>query len=193
MDPDSQRWFRFTCGFEISLLLLAAIIARLAQRPLFADLHWNFEDALWGINATAPPLAVFVHSLQSDWKPFREIRGALDRTVGQLFRRFSVVQLLVVSALAGISEEVLFRAVAQGGLGESLGRMVALLVASVAFGCVHLLNWSYGCFSFLAGLYLGGLWLATGNLLTPMITHGLYDFLALVYYLRISRRDTNRG
>jgi membrane protease YdiL (CAAX protease family) len=33
-------------------------------------------------------------------------------------------------------------------------------------------------------LYLGWLWLASGNLLAPIITHGLYDFLALAYLTR---------
>jgi membrane protease YdiL (CAAX protease family) len=37
------------------------------------------------------------------------------------------------------------------------------------------------------GLYLGLLWLWTGNLLTPMITHAVYDILALVYFLRVYR------
>jgi membrane protease YdiL (CAAX protease family) len=155
------------------------------------EMPWHGRN--YSLSLTVPPLAVFAHGLQSTWKPFAEIRGALDRTVGELFSRFSAVQLLIVSTLAGISEEALFRAVAQGGLEGVLGRTGALFAAAVAFGCAHLLNWSYGFMSVLAGLYLGGLWLATGNLLTPIITHGLYDFLALVYYFKISRRDANRG
>ncbi len=190
MDPESRRWFWITCLFESSLLLVAGIVSCLAHRPLFGDLHWNFEDALWGISASAPPLAVFLKGLQASWKPFAAIRNALDRTVGNLFARFSIIQLLAVSLLAGISEEVLFRSAVQGGLERSLGCAGALCVAALVFGCAHLLNWSYGSFSVLAGLYLGGLWLVTGNLLAPIITHGLYDFLALVYYLRIYRHDS---
>src|SRR5438034_316170 len=130
MDPDSPKWFRITCLFESSLLVLAAIIAWFAGRPLLADFHWDFEDALWGISASAPPLALFARSLQSSWKPLVDIQNALDRTLGRLFSGFSSMQLLVVSALAGFSEEVLFRAVAQGGLEEALGRLGALCVAS---------------------------------------------------------------
>jgi membrane protease YdiL (CAAX protease family) len=192
MGRESQRWFYVTCGFELSLLLLAGIIAGVLQRGLFAGLQWDLEDALWGVSASLPPLAVFFYALKSAWKPLVEIRDALDRTAGRLFGNFSIIQLFTVSALAGICEEALFRSVVQGGLETVLGRMAALFVASTAFGFAHLLNWSYGWFSFLAGLYLGGLWLATDNLLTPMITHGLYDFLALVYYLRICQHDYSR-
>src|SRR5262245_49313320 len=98
MDPDSQRWFRITCCFELALLFLALIIARLARRSWFGDFHWDFEDALWGISATVPLLVVFLYGLQSLWKPFAEMRGALDRTLGHVFKTFSVIQLLVVSA-----------------------------------------------------------------------------------------------
>ena len=37
----------------------------------------------------------------------------------------------------------------------------------------------------LIGLYLGWIWLASGNLLTPMVTHGVYDFLALAYLVKV--------
>jgi hypothetical protein len=36
----------------------------------------------------------------------------------------------------------------------------------------------------------GATWLWTGNLITPMIAHALYDFVALVYLLRV--HNSNR-
>ena len=41
----------------------------------------------------------------------------------------------------------------------------------------------------LIGAYLGLLWIWTGNLLTPMVTHAVYDFVALVYFLRVYRSE----
>jgi len=32
---------------------------------------------------------------------------------------------------------------------------------------------------------LGLLWSFTGNLLTPIVTHAVYDFAALIYFLRV--------
>ena len=43
------------------------------------------------------------------------------------------------------------------------------------------------------GIYLGLLWLATGNLLVPIVTHGVYDFAALVWLLRRYHAQTLRG
>jgi membrane protease YdiL (CAAX protease family) len=44
-----------------------------------------------------------------------------------------------------------------------------------------------GIIAALIGLYSGLLWIWTGNLITPMITHAAYDFVALVYFLRLYR------
>jgi len=193
MEAASQRWFWISCLFESSLFVLAAVIAFLTGLPLFADFHWDLDDVLWGMSATAPPLAFFVASIQSKWKPLAEIRSALDRTLGRCFSGFTILHLLVISILAGIAEEVLFRAAVQGGLAKLFGPIPGLILASIGFGCAHFLNWGYAALTFLAGLYLGGVWLATGNLLTPIVTHALYDFVALVYYLRIASRETSGG
>ena len=65
--------------------------------------------------------------------------------------------------------------------------IVALVLASGLFGACHLLTWTYAILAALIGAYLGLLWIWTGNLLTPMITHAVYDFAALVYFLRFYR------
>ena len=64
---------------------------------------------------------------------------------------------------------------------------VALVMASLLFGAFHLITWTYAIIGAFIGVYLGLLWIWTGNLLTPMITHAVYDFMALVYFLRIRR------
>ena len=93
----------------------------------------------------------------------------------------------VISICAGISEEAFFRGAIQGSLADRVGMSVALFLASVVFGAAHLITWTYSIIAALIGLYLGLLWIWTGNLLTPMITHGVYDVAALVYFLRLYR------
>ena len=53
------------------------------------------------------------------------------------------------------------------------------------FGAVHLITGTYGIIAAAIGLYLGLLWVASGNLLVPIVTHAAYDFVALVYLLRV--------
>jgi membrane protease YdiL (CAAX protease family) len=54
----------------------------------------------------------------------------------------------------------------------------------VIFGLLHPITPGYILIAGLMGAYLGGLWMLNGNLLTVMVAHALYDFVALVLLLR---------
>jgi len=163
------------------------IIGRLIRQPVLANLHWNSAAALLGIIASLPPLFLFVRSLKATWRPLIEVRQLLERTLGASFRNFSIIQLAMVSALAGVSEEVLFRVVVQKTVEQHFGPAAGLICASVLFGLVHLLTWTYGVITAIAGLYLGALWLVSGNLLAPILAHACYDFLALIWFLKVHK------
>ena len=109
------------------------------------------------------------------------------------FEKWSLWQLAVISLLAGLGEEILFRAVIQGKLTHLLGPALSVPLASLLFGCVHWVNVEYVFMAAFMGAYLGGVWLTNGNLLTPIVTHALYDFLALVYFLRLHRPRVGDG
>jgi hypothetical protein len=93
----------------------------------------------------------------------RELARALGSLVGRLERR----HCLVLAAASGIGEEALFR----GALQPEIG----LVAASAVFALAHLvprrelLPWS--AFSLAAGLLLGALYDATGNLVAPVVAH----------------------
>jgi membrane protease YdiL (CAAX protease family) len=105
-----------------------------------------------------------------------------------LFADLSMMQLALISLLAGFGEELLFRGVLQSALGDRIGPpwgiWMGLLVASVIFGMCHWLTSTYALLATLIGIYLGALLLLTGNLIAPIVTHALYDFVALVYMVR---------
>lgn len=86
-----------------------------------------------------------------------------------------------------MSEEAFFRGAIQGSLADRVNVIWAVVLASALFGAAHLITWTYALFAAFIGAYLGWLWIWTGNLLTPMITHADYDFVALVYFFRFRR------
>jgi membrane protease YdiL (CAAX protease family) len=104
-----------------------------------------------------------------------------------LFGNWSVLQLFTISLVAGISEEAFFRGAIQGSLAHHVGMGIALVMASLLFGACHLITWTYAIIAAFIGAYLGLLWIWTGNLLTPMVAHAVYDFVALVYFFRVYR------
>jgi membrane protease YdiL (CAAX protease family) len=108
----------------------------------------------------------------------------VDELLVPAFARWTIGELLLVSLLAGVGEELLFRGVLQPALAGSLGPWWALIAASLMFGLVHFLSVSYAVFATLMGVWLGVLWIASGNLLVPIVAHAAYDFLTLVYVRR---------
>ena len=99
-----------------------------------------------------------------------------------------------ISALAGLGEEMLFRGVIQQGVadwvGGQYGVWFGLAVAAILFGLAHHITFTYALLAGLIGLYLGGMWLLRDNLLLPIITHAMYDFIALTYLVRVRNRES---
>jgi CAAX protease family protein len=148
-------------------------------------IHWSWGSALIGIVAAIPPFGFFIWTLHTKIPVFSHHRDLKEVVLRPWLGSWSILQLLIISLIAGISEEAFFRGAIQGGLSDRVGLVSALILASGLFGAFHLLSWIYGIVAALIGAYLGVLWIWTGNLLTPMITHALYDFVALVYLLRL--------
>jgi hypothetical protein len=125
--------------------------------------------------------------LRSHLSPLARIRAFLDDAVRPIFGEWSIGQLALISILAGLCEEALFRGAIQGILSEAIGRLPALVLASLLFGAAHYITVGYAVLAALIGAYLGALWLATDNLLVPILVHVLYDLIALIYFLRIAK------
>jgi len=175
-------------AFEAGLILVAWLLGwLLGQKPL-DSLHWSVSEFLLGPVATLPMLAAFFLLLRSRLSSIERIRRLFDEIALPFFGAYTWFELAVLSLLAGIGEEMLFRGMAQAALDHWLGPWLALALASLLFGLLHALTPAYAILASLAGAYLGAIWLATGNLLVVIEAHALYDFIALSYLLRDARR-----
>jgi hypothetical protein len=207
--PPFRSFVLLAAGFEGAIAVVAVGLGYLVrQNPLEslpdtpADVAWG---ALWGTIATLPPLALLWLSLKCPFGPLVRLIRVVDELLVPLFRDCRLLDLAIISALAGLGEEMLFRGVIQQAveawLGEPLGIWVGLAVAAVLFGVVHMITPTYALLAGVIGLYLGWIWIATDwiapdsidtgrNLLVPIVTHAGYDLLALIYLVRIRRRGT---
>ncbi|MGD9646043.1 MAG: lysostaphin resistance A-like protein [Pirellulales bacterium] len=152
-----------------------------------ATLRWSYSAVAMGMAAALPGLAVVLAMRR--WRPVcvQPLLRLIDDLLVPAFAHWTVGELLLVSFLAGVGEELLFRGVVQQALISPLGPWSALIAASLCFGVLHALSASYAVFATLMGLYLGWLWMASGNLLVPIAAHAAYDFLALVWLVRGKR------
>lgn len=175
-------------AFEGSLVVVAIVLGWLLGSPPLATFRWVWGDVLLGLAATAPPLVVFWLCLRCPLGPFQEIVGILNEKLIPLFHGCRFVHLALIAVFAGLGEEMLFRGVVQAAVAAEIGPphgvWIGLAVAAVLFGLLHAITPLYAALAGLIGLYLGWVWLATGNLLTPVISHALYDLLALLYLLK---------
>jgi uncharacterized protein len=175
--------------FEGGLAIVAVALGWLLGQPPLATFHFDFYQAGLGIAATLPPLVLFWLCLKCPLRPFETIAQILDEMLVPLLRDCRLVELAIIAALAGVGEEMLFRGIVQAAVAAEIGGphgiWLGLFIAAVLFGLLHPITPTYALLAGLIGLYLGGLWLASGNLLAPIVAHGVYDFVALVYLVRM--------
>ena len=187
--------------FEASLAVVAVALGWLLARPPLETLHGNFSALGTGALATLPLVALLILCAWLPLRPFSDILEVVDDMLEPLFHDCSLVEMAVISVLAGVGEELLFRAVVQASLADWIthpvtgwrlsapvaGWLAALLVA-VLFGLMHAVNFSYALLAGLIGFYLGWLWMATGDIAVPITAHALYDFLAMLYVVKIRKQ-----
>ena len=100
--------------------------------------------------------------------------------------------MAIVAVLAGVSEELLFRGVLQTA-HRSVDDAVwsaSPLPAWCSVACMRFRS-MYFILATLIGVYLGWLLLKFDDLTVPIVAHGLYDFVALVYLTSNRESDTS--
>ena len=190
-DADSPNYFRTTLLFEAALGAAACLLGWLVGLAPWQAFAWRWEDVLWGIVATAPAVALLLLTSWVRRGPLDRLNRLVDQIAQSLFGRCTLVQLALIALAAGVGEELMFRGFLQPLLSRYLGPTAALFIASLAFGLAHALSKTYALLATLIGVYLGLLWLVFDNLLVPTAVHALYDFIALVYLLRL--RDQQKS
>jgi uncharacterized protein len=175
--------------FEGALAVLAVCIGWWLSCPPLATYKFDWIDLGWGVLATLPPLVIFWLCTKTSWKPFARIMQVLDETIVPLFRQCAAIELAVIAFLAGLGEEMLFRGIVQAWLadkvGGAYGTAIGLAAAAVIFGLLHGITPTYALLAGIVGFYLGAIWLVSGNLIVPITSHALYDFMALVYLVHV--------
>jgi len=192
MNPD--KFFKTACYFESSLILVAIVLGWVADVDPFAYLNFNEQVVFNGILGTLPLCIIFLALNQTQSESLNKIRKVLHDTLGPSLAQHHWTDLFVLAAIAGVSEEVLFRGVIQPWLENSWGMMAGLLISSLIFGLIHAVTLLYFIMATAVSVYLG-MYLDydnTRNLLTPIIIHGLYDFFAFMVILHAYRLEQQK-
>ena len=190
---DPTRFAILAVTFELALGVVSIMLGWLTGPWPWSTLESPPPHVLYTgfVAGVATALLLFAGIVLADRKPFgifRQLQQTVRHYLVPMFRGMSIWGFLMISLAAGIGEELLFRGYCQAALAHWCdfpgGIWLALAVASLLFGACHWVSSAYALVAAAMGLVLGGLFLATGSLVAPIIAHGLYDFLALLYLTR---------
>lgn len=161
--------------------------------PAF-HLIWDWQDFFLGVVGIIPLLVLLGVVMKVSWPTFSRIRQFLLKEIGAQIASCAWYDLLAIAILAGVAEEILFRGFLQVKMEMTFGWTGGWILSNVLFGLLHFVSLGYAICAGIAGLYLGWLFDATDqrNLLIPIVTHGLYDYVAFVLLARQYRAMQER-
>ena len=181
-----------TLGVEGGMLVVGAALAYFLGVRFWEGMSVSASSLGWGVLSAIPMLLGAIGIFYSNSKMGVQLRNDFDLVI-LMFRKARVVDLVFVSIMAGLCEEVLFRGFGQNVIVGYIGVWPGLVVASLIFGVFHFVSFSYFVFATLIGVYLGGVYVWTGDLVIPIVGHAVYDFIALAYGVREGRRRDSEG
>jgi membrane protease YdiL (CAAX protease family) len=179
----------FAVFFEAGLAPFSLLLGWFLGHNPLEGFVWSLNDALWGAVAALPLIVLFLTMLTWPIGPLTRVRKFCDDEVVPLFDKSSWSELALISLSAGVGEEMLFRGLFQATFTHWLGVGWGLTLASLLFGLLHPITLWYIVIAGCLGFYIGAVWIVNGNLLTVMVIHALYDFVALGYLIRIRNRN----
>src|SRR5262245_3201005 len=126
---------------EGGLIVLAWSLGWLLDVLPLRTFYWSWSGALWGLLATAPMMVLFFLMVRWPVGPLLRMKQFSEEVLRPLLAPCSVLDLLGISVLAGLGEEMLFRGVLQGKFAIWMkSPWPALALASALFGLLHAVN-----------------------------------------------------
>lgn len=165
-------------GYGIVFIALGVLFTR-HGRPLFESLGWvpqPFRPLHLVVLGLILALVVVV---LGNLMGFPNVETPFDKLLNDTLSRVAIAVFGVT--LGPIVEELLFRGFLQPVLVDSLGVLPGILVTSVVFGAMHLMQnafiWQSGVLITLVGFVLGVVRHVSGSTRASAITHVSYNAL----------------
>jgi membrane protease YdiL (CAAX protease family) len=175
------RFVKLAAVFYAALILAAAVLGVFTGQDVFALGDRAALNLFIGVIVACGT----VISGLVIYRLIPVLRGLSDELAPHLVDGARRRDLVLVSILSGVGEEVFFRG--------ALQPLVGLVVASLLFGALHVgpdrryLVWTLWAVA--AGFLFGALYLWTGGILAPVTAHVLHNAATLLLWKRFRRRE----
>ncbi|PTN10441.1 hypothetical protein C8N47_10189 [Mangrovibacterium marinum] len=160
------------CGLLLQMVVFSRFIDQEPFRVFGFNSRFSKSEFFYAMVAV---LMIFTVGFSSLY-----VTGQL--TIGGInWRNDSILQSVLFFLLVAFEEELLFRGYLLKNLLQSTTEPVALVVSSITFALLHLMNPNIDWIGFvnlvLAGLFLGIAWLYRRNLWLPVTIHFFWNFI----------------
>jgi len=174
--------FRQTLPSAVSIFIVGFVLSMFAE-------GWTFYGYL---DVYAWPLGVglgvviygcgflFTCTPKLITTPMRE----LLQTLHNLFHKLNWFQIVVLSLLAGIGEELLIRGVLQSWLVNNSNPLIGVITASLIFGLLHYMTKTYVLLTFGLGLLFGAAFHFSESIVLVIVAHIVYDLIAFAMIVK---------
>lgn len=174
---------------QIALLVISIIWIYVSPKDnVLKYLAFNYKTILFGI-LVGILLALlgylfYLWALKS--KKFSEIVDLFQNVLSPVFKNLKLIDIVLLSLVAGFCEELFFRGLLLPRLG--------IILSSIAFGMLHLPGfkyWLYVLWATLSGALLGWLFLLTQSLWSPIIAHATNNLIGMIMLKKLKSRDNS--
>lgn len=163
---------------------LAILVGWLVGVPFFQTIHLappQWSSIIWGtlFALLGAALALGIQRLPFEFAG--RLREKVEEIANDLLGQCNVPDLIGLSLLAGVGEELLFRGLIQQGLSMVVESQVLVIgLVAVLFGLLHSLSVSYIIAAAIASVGLSLLFVFTNDLVSVMVCHAVYDLILLL-------------
>jgi len=179
---------KFTQAFTSSFIILFIALIGISITGLSAkDLALSDELYSWsivvGIIAGIALYGVIYLLTILVFNKFTQMPDLMQK-LHYLFRHFTWPQIVIISLMAGLGEELLFRGFIQTHAVSIFNPFIGIVVASLLFGVVHALSKIYILVTFGMGVILGSVYFYLDSLILVIVIHAVYDVLAFAILVK---------
>lgn len=189
--PQEQQFFILGGSlFSIGFIIIAFGLGWALDVSPLTNLNWNWTDLLIGVLAALPMFLFFLLSVKLPVPAFQKIKQFLLDELGPRIVNGSLLELFILCIFIGLGEEMLFRGVLQSW-STQFGVVFAIVLTNMIFGILHSITRLYAIVATLMGVYLSLLLVlfTPQNLLIPITTHTVYDFLCFLMIIHLYRQQ----
>ena len=164
----------------ISILWICLVPGDNIARYLKFNLQALFIGSVTGVSLSF--LGYVFYKWAKRKKRFLETIELFENVLSPAFKNFRIIEIILLSLVSGFCEEIFFRGLLQPKFG--------ILIASLAFGSLHLPGlkyWIYALWATLSGALFGLFFILANSLWFPITAHAVNNIMGMILLTKVKK------